>query len=214
MDSPASEDEPDGPRPGEPLDPAVASRIGDPVPTGSSAKADRRRGGSPLRSLAYKAFYRLPKGLRRRIVRIATPTYTVGAVMLVLSSDRSRLLLLRQPPGFGWGLPAGLLERGERPVDGAVRELREETGIDLTVDQVTPAVPSAVVHTGGRWVDTVFVAALDPDSVTLTVDGAEVWDARWWPLDGLPPITVAASRLLAHYDMGPYSGYPESARID
>lgn len=190
----------------------------DPPPTEGektpSGKAPQRSSTSLLRSTAYRVFYRLPKPLRRRIVRIATPTYTVGAVMLLYSMDGSRLLMLKQPPGFGWGLPAGLLDRHERPMAGAIRELREETGIVLTAEEVVSADPSAVIHTRGRWVDTVFTARIDPESVTLTIDGAEVWDARWWPIDALPPITVAASRLLAHYGLGPYADYPESARID
>ena len=173
-----------------------------------------RRSTSLLRATAYRVFYRMPKVLRRRIVRVAAPTYTVGAVMLVYSPDRSRILLLKQPPGYGWGLPAGLLDRGERPETAAVRELREETGIRLTLDDISPATPSAVVHTRGRWVDTVFTVELDPEETSLTVDGAEVWDARWWPIAELPPITVAASRLLAHYGLGPYAEYPASARID
>lgn len=173
-----------------------------------------RKPGSRIRASAYRVFYALPKVVRRRLVRIIAPTYTVGAVMMVYSPDRARMLLLRQPPGFGWGLPAGLLDRGERPEQAAVRELHEETGIALTQADISPAAPSAVIHTRGRWVDTVFVAEVDPEQVELRVDGAEVWEAQWWPVDAMPPITVAASRLLAHYGLGPYADYPETARID
>jgi ADP-ribose pyrophosphatase YjhB (NUDIX family) len=180
----------------------------------TSSATPVRKTSSALRSLGYRVFYRLPKVVRRRIVRIATPTYTVGAVMLVYSPDRTKLLLLKQPPGYGWGLPAGLLERHERPEAAAIRELHEETGIELAPTDISVASPSAVIHVRGRWVDTVFTAEVDPDSVELSVDGAEIWDARWWPVDALPPITVAASRLLAHYQLGPYANYPESARID
>lgn len=35
-----------------------------------------------------------------------------------------------------WALPGGGLHRGEVPVDGAVRELREETGIDVRPEQL------------------------------------------------------------------------------
>ena len=179
----------------------------------SDHTAARRHTPWPRR-LAYRTFYLLPRSLRRRLVRIATPTYTVGAVVLLYNLDRTRLLMLRQPPGYGWGLPAGLLERGERPAQAAVRELSEETGIRLDVSDVEPACPNAVVHTHGRWVDMVFTGRVDCDDVTPTVDGAEVLDAQWWPVTGLPPVTVAASRLMAHYQLGPYADYPEAARID
>jgi len=80
----------------------------------SSTAAVRR-----LRRFGYGVFYTLPGGLRRRLVRLIVGKYIVGAVALVRDSEASgagRLLLLRQPPGVGWSLPAGLLERGERPV--------------------------------------------------------------------------------------------------
>jgi ADP-ribose pyrophosphatase YjhB (NUDIX family) len=165
-----------------------------------------------LRRLGYRAFYVLPPRLRRRLVRLAMAQYTVGAVALVRDSDLptpGRLLLLRQPPGVGWSLPAGLLRRGERPVDGCVRELAEETGVDVTAADFAPAVPSAVVHTRGRWVDTVFEASVPASSVTLKADGVEVIEAAWHRLDSLPPLTIATARLLSYYGIGPYADYPE-----
>ncbi|MGH3727976.1 MAG: NUDIX hydrolase [Micromonosporaceae bacterium] len=161
-----------------------------------------------LRRVGYQVFYRLPPAVRRRLVRLVAPTYTVGAVILVRDRD-GRLLLLRQPPGFGWSLPGGMVDRGERPVDCAARELAEETGIVVGVDDLTAAVPNAVAHTKGRWVDFVYQVTVDPDEQNVAVDGGEVLEARWCSLEGLPPLTVPAARLLAHFGLGPYQGYPE-----
>ena len=159
----------------------------------------------PLRAAAYGAFYRLPSTLRRRLVRLLGPTYVVGAVALVYDSEApepGRLLLLRQPPGRGWGLPAGLLERAEPPVVGAARELAEESGLVLDPAELTPAVPNAVVHPRG-WVDVVFTASVPASTSTLSVDGAEVYEAAWHPLDDLPTLTRAAAHLLGIYGIGP-----------
>lgn len=158
-----------------------------------------------LRALAYGTFYRLPHGVRRRLVRLVVPKYIVGAVTLVRDADApppGRLLLLRQPPGHGWSLPAGLLQRREPPVAGAARELAEESGIDLPPERLRPAVPNAVVHAKG-WVDMVFEVSVPAVSTTLTVDGAEVYEAAWHPLDALPRLTPATAHLLAYYGIGP-----------
>jgi ADP-ribose pyrophosphatase YjhB (NUDIX family) len=156
-----------------------------------------------LTAVGYGIFYRLPQKTRLRLVRLATPKYTVGAVVLVFDPSGDRLLLLRQPPGRGWTLPAGLLDRGETPVQGAVREVFEETGLTFAADDLTPATPNAVVHTNGRWVDTVFTTQVDPDEARLAVDGAEVWEAAWHDLADLPKLTVATQRLLGNYGIGP-----------
>jgi 8-oxo-dGTP diphosphatase len=161
----------------------------------------------PLRAAVYGAFYRLPPLIRRRLVRLIVPKYIVGAVTLVYDSEAAapgRLLLLRQPPGRGWGLPAGLLKRAEPPVVGAARELAEESGVCLDPGLLSPATPNAVVHAKG-WVDVVFTASVPASSTILSVDGAEVYEAAWHPLDRLPPLTRASATLLGIYGIGPNS---------
>jgi ADP-ribose pyrophosphatase YjhB (NUDIX family) len=165
-----------------------------------------------LRSLAYHAFYRLSGRWRRRIVRLVKPTYIVGAVTLVRDADApppGRLLLLRQPPGSRWSLPGGLMERGERPVECAARELAEETGLRVPVRAIRPAVPNAIVHTDGRWIDVVFEADV-PAPQQFTVDGDEVFEAAFHRIDALPQLTVPTARLLAHYGIGPHAGDAEA----
>ncbi|WBB75245.1 NUDIX domain-containing protein [Micromonospora sp. WMMD1128] len=160
------------------------------------------------RALGYRVFYRLPVPLRRRLVRLAVPKYIVGAVTLVRDTEADgagRILLLRQPPGYSWTLPAGLLQRGEAPVAGAARELHEESGVRLSPDLLRPAVPNAVVHAKG-WVDMVFEAEVPASRTELTVDGAEVLEAAWHPLDDLPRLSRATANLLAHYGIGPRAG--------
>jgi 8-oxo-dGTP pyrophosphatase MutT (NUDIX family) len=164
-----------------------------------------------MRLAAFRAFYRLPFGLRRRLVRLGSAHYIVGAVVIVRDADGEppgRILLLRQPPGPGWSIPGGLLGRGERPIVGAARELAEETGIRVEPDRLRPGVPNAVVHTGGRWVDMVFEVSVSVDE-RLDPDEAEVHEAAWHPLDALPRLTGPTARLLAHYGIGPLADRPQ-----
>jgi 8-oxo-dGTP diphosphatase len=160
-----------------------------------------------IRVYAYSAFYRMPGSVRRRLVRLVVPKFLIGAVTLVYDSgapEPGRLLLLRQPPGRHWGLPAGLLKRGELPAAGAARELSEESGVALDPGELRPAVPNAVVHAAG-WVDMVFTASVPAVTTRLRVDGAEVLEAAWFPVDGLPPLTRNTAALLADYGLGPWA---------
>jgi ADP-ribose pyrophosphatase YjhB (NUDIX family) len=147
---------------------------------------------------------------------MASQKYTIGGVVLVRDADPEapdRLVLLRQPPGYGWSLPAGLLKRGELPAVGAARELFEETGIRVDADDLIALAPNALVHANGRWVDVVFEARVAGD-VEFAVDGGEVYEAAWHRVDALPPLTAPTARLLAHYGLGPYANYPEVRRGD
>jgi ADP-ribose pyrophosphatase YjhB (NUDIX family) len=158
-----------------------------------------------IATLGFHVFYRMPHGMRVRLVRMATYKYIVGAVVLVRDAEAAepgRLLMLRQPSNKGWTLPAGLLQRRESPVRGAVRELAEETGIEAAPEDLRPAVPNAIVHAKG-WVDVVFELTVPASTTVLSVDGAEVHEAAWHPLDALPPMTRPTARLLAMYGIGP-----------
>jgi 8-oxo-dGTP pyrophosphatase MutT (NUDIX family) len=159
------------------------------------------------RGYAYHVFYRMPGSVRRRLVRLVVATYLVGAVTLVRDSEAlapGRLLLLRQPPGRRWGVPAGLLKRREAPADAAARELFEEAGVAIDPSSLVPAVPNAIVHAKGV-VDTVFTVSVPASRTQLVVDGAEVLEAGWFPIDALPPLTRNTAALLAVYGIGPWA---------
>jgi ADP-ribose pyrophosphatase YjhB (NUDIX family) len=162
-----------------------------------------------LRGVAYQTFYRLPHPVRRHIVRLIAPKYLVGAVTIIRDAEApepGRLLLLRQPPGRSWGLPAGLLKKAEAPAVGAARELHEESGVVIAPDDLQPAVPNAIVHPKG-WVDTVFMGAVPASTTELVVDGGEVLEARWFPLDALPRLTPNTEVVLGIYGLGPLAAH-------
>ena len=169
-----------------------------------------------VRAVAYRTAYRIPTRWRRRMVRVFAPKFIIGAVVLVRDadaepSDAGRIMLQRQPPGHGWSIPGGLLERGEEPAEGAARELFEESGVRVPASELTALNPNVVVHTDGRWLDCVFEAHIPADT-PFVVDGGEVFEAAWHRLDALPPLTVPTARLLALYGIGPYVDYPEAQR--
>jgi 8-oxo-dGTP diphosphatase len=57
------------------------------------------------------------------------PKHVVGAEVVVVN-DENKLLLIKNPRR-GWELPGGGVEKGEAIKAAAVREVKEETGIDV-----------------------------------------------------------------------------------
>ena len=161
-----------------------------------------------MRGLAYITFYRMPLPVRRGLAKMISPRYVVGAVTILRDSEAAagdgpdRVLLLRQPHRGGWGLPAGLLKRREQPVVGAARELLEETGVRVDPADMTAGSPNAIIHVVGV-VDTVFFASVPAATTPLRVDGAEVLEARWFPVADLPHLSANTAYLLGRYGIGP-----------
>jgi ADP-ribose pyrophosphatase YjhB (NUDIX family) len=126
----------------------------------------------------------LAQYVMRLVVRLVIPRSRVG-VAVVAVNDATEVFMVRHVfhPGYEWGLPGGWLNRNEAPADGALRELREETGLTA---KLGPAV--AVQHDPvSAYIGIAYVAKLHPGNLQLS---HELTDARWFAYDALPqPIT-------------------------
>ncbi len=133
-----------------------------------------------LTALKIRVYRRLPPRWQRRVVRLATPNFTVGGIGLV-TVDGTQVLLVRPSYRNGWVPPGGHLNSHEQPLDGIVRELREELGLDL----VFAPWHRVSFDAGRQGVAFISVATL-PEEVTVTPRSPEVLEARWFPLTDLP----------------------------
>lgn len=150
-----------------------------------------------LHLLLLRLYQQLPTWARRRIVRTVAPSFTVGA-MCFIERDDGALLLVRQAYRKRWGVPGGLLERGEEAADGARREVFEEVG--LAIDLVGE--PRVVVDAEPQRVDIVFRAKVvkGADPSIAAPRSPEIVETRWFARDALPELqheTVTALFALA-----------------
>lgn len=147
-----------------------------------------------LQTALLLVFRRLPPFVRRRIVRLMTPSFTVGAICLIERPD-GKILLVKQVYRSAWGVPGGLSKRGEDIAACAKREVMEETG--LAIDLVGG--PAVVVDAGPQRVDVVYRAKPAPgvDLAAVAPRSPEIRDLRWFALDELPELQHEAVSALA-----------------
>jgi len=62
---------------------------------------------------------------------IGHATLLLPAVGAIIRDEAGRILLIRRGDGRGWSLPGGIMEPGESVVDSLVREVWEETGLQV-----------------------------------------------------------------------------------
>ena len=126
-------------------------------------------------------FGRMPHIVQRWVVRLASPSYTVGA-LLVLEHE-GHVLVLRQLHREGWTLPGGLLSHGETPADGVVREVGEELGLTVDLDPDDDLPVATLVDPHSQRVDVIFHRRVD-GRPTVRPRG-EAFRVAWRPVEDL-----------------------------
>lgn len=134
--------------------------------------------------------------------------------MCFIERADGRLLLVRLAYRHNWGVPGGLLQRGEDPADGARREVFEEVG--LVVDLLGE--PVVTVDPEPQRVDIVYRARVaedsDPDAARSC--SPEIVEVAWVAQDELPDLqheTAAALVQLARASNRPSSPPVPEARL-
>ncbi|MBB4915076.1 NUDIX domain-containing protein [Streptosporangium saharense] len=127
--------------------------------------------------------WRLIKGpLQWRALWIWHAKFMVGVTGVVRDAD-GRVLLLKHrlwPEGRQWGLPTGYANKSETFEDTVVREVREETGLEVRATRLLH------LKSGYKLRVEVFYEA-ELVGGTLSIDSTEVLEAEWVSLDSLPP---------------------------
>ena len=113
----------------------------------------------------------------------------LAAYAVVVDAEDRVLLALWNEAEPAWTLPGGGVDLHETPAEGAVREVREETGYDVRLTGLL-AVRTVVRSPEERlhWHDkplksvgVIYVGEVVGGTLTREVDGTTD-EARWWPL--------------------------------
>ncbi|MDP2312663.1 MAG: NUDIX hydrolase [Pseudomonadota bacterium] len=121
------------------------------------------------------------------------PAATVDAI---IERDGAIVLVRRRYEPIGWALPGGFVDPGEMVGAAAVREAKEETGLDITLSALLHVYSNPLRDPRRPTLSVVFTATGSGEIVA----GDDAGDAQWFPLDALPsPIVFDHAAIIADY---------------
>ncbi len=107
------------------------------------------------------------------------PTPTVD---IIVDSGEAVVLIERANPPRGWALPGGFVDEGESVEEAARRELREETGLDVELQELFYVYSHPSRDRRQHNLSVVFIARSEAD----LHPGDDARDARRFPWASLP----------------------------
>jgi ADP-ribose pyrophosphatase YjhB (NUDIX family) len=112
--------------------------------------------------------------------------------MLATREDGAVLLVRRgTEPGQGlWSIPAGFVEHDEAPSATAIRECREETGLEVALEGLLDIIPGE-----GLPGEASFLIVYHGQALQGQLQAGDDADrAAFFALDSLPPLAFASTR--------------------
>ncbi len=124
---------------------------------------------------------------------------TVGVRGIVLNEQDELLLVQHSYGGRKWFLPGGGHRGSESPEEALVREMREETGLEVEITGLV----GVYFYTGWYKRDHIYIFACRRTGGEVNFVGGEIADIGWFSPEALPsPQMVALDRILADWRSG------------
>jgi len=129
-------------------------------------------------------------------MRPVTPSLTVDGI--VRNREGKFLLIRRKNPPFQgqWALPGGFVDVGETVEAACARELKEETGLMVTVQRLTGVYSDPRRDPRGHTVGIVFACACGDENA---VGGDDALEARWLTIEEARPLAFDHERILEDF---------------
>jgi len=122
---------------------------------------------------------------------------TVDAVIFKKIGISSELLLIKRkanPFKDKWALPGGFLEVTESLIEGAKRELKEETGVEIEDLEQIRTYGDVNRDPRGRTISVAYIGFLEKEVVIKAGDDAK--EAAWFNIDKLPELAFDHSKII------------------
>ncbi|TXL63650.1 NUDIX domain-containing protein [Cerasibacillus terrae] len=114
------------------------------------------------------------------------PRVGVGAVILNEKQSHVLLVLRKKAPEAGyWSLPGGKVEFMETIEHAVKREIKEELGVDIHLENLLCVTNHLLPNEQTHWVAPTFISTIH-SGIVRNMEPDKLGDVQWFPLENLP----------------------------
>ncbi len=108
-------------------------------------------------------------------------TWYEGAGMIIFNKKRTRVLLVKDAVKGIWSFPKGVPEKedGEVPLTTAIRETKEETGLEYNIDYILDSLEPVLIHYNRYF----YTAIISTNANNVETDGLNESSFMWLSRD-------------------------------
>lgn len=125
--------------------------------------------------------------MQKRIINIYSLIVGLGGCIF---NEKREVLLQRRGDNNKWGFPGGAIELGETPQMAAIREVKEETGLDVEVNNLIGLYTDCnLEYPNGDKAQSICIAfELNVIGGQMFCDKEETLELKYFSLDNMPEI--------------------------
>lgn len=129
------------------------------------------------------------------------PTPTVDVVVYRLSNSKTLEILLieRSNSPHGWALPGGFVDEWEMVETAAIREVKEETGLDISLDTLLYVYSNPARDSRQHNLSVVFTAEVSSSTVGIPIAGDDAQQAMFFSVESLPSLVFDHAEILEDF---------------
>lgn len=145
-----------------------------------------------MKSIFARLYRAVPKPLVRLVADLLNARFSVSVAGVFFTRDGKVLILQHvYRHRYPWGLPAGFIKAGETPEAAIIREVKEETGLDVTVTGILSVHPIRA-----RSMEVAVAGSVD--AAQSLCPKHEIIDGAFVAPDALPADMLPSQAALVH----------------
>lgn len=125
------------------------------------------------------------------------PSVTADCILFANKDNKREVMLIKrknEPFAGKWAFPGGFLDEDETLLQCAIRELQEETEIQLTGLKFLCMADKPDRDPRGRVISAIYYIVLNEKPLAIANDDAQ--DVQWFNIEQLPPLAFDHNEII------------------